>query len=248
MAMYLSASAIKDFWSCPRRYYYRVYRSKEGIPSNHMVLGKIVHDAIELVEKNEINEKEIIDWALGQWDLKVEEIGRYWKSTKPPKNITRLLTNYLTKIRPRLTEPAEIELDFRLSLFDDVYFIGKMDRVEERIVYDWKTSRNSPTRFELRDVQFSLYALAYRQVFGTDLDAFYYGHLPSGRCYPVDINPELLTDAKLLLDKTAKMVYNMRKDSIQHEISYRFNRLPGRLCDWCLYRGICDRELDVIDS
>jgi len=154
----------------------------------------------------------------------------------------------MSHIRPRLQfDPAPlIEHSFKLPIMDGVYLIGKMDRVESDVFYDWKTAGKPPGRYELRDIQFMFYWWAFRQLYGCDPRAIYYGYLMGGKCYNVNMNPVLLEDAKVLLDKTAKIVYNMRNKETEAEIYNEFSRIGGWQCSRCMYRGICDRDLNVV--
>jgi len=217
-----------------------------------MILGTVIHKAIEKLDKNEIPLDEIIDWANEDWYRRTKFLSKRWKSKHPPKSIVKLMTNYIEKIRPRLdlSEQVLIEHSFRIPVVydpvngNDVYLIGKMDRIDSNIVYDWKTSQKPPSRWELRDIQFMLYWWAYRKLFDTDPDGIYFGHLLSGTCYNIDMRETLLRDAELILDKTAEIVYNMRNKEDEASISKEFGRIGGwGKCENCIYRGICDREI-----
>ncbi len=47
MTDYISASAIKDYLTCSMRYCNRRYHKSEGIATPAMLMGSVVHDALE---------------------------------------------------------------------------------------------------------------------------------------------------------------------------------------------------------
>ena len=112
MKLRLSASSIKDYLECPKRFWYRTNQRDKSKVSGHVVFGSIVHEAIEEFD----DAKSAIDWAVVEWATRMTPEFEFAEMTvpKPPKSFTKQLGNYYTKIVPELPdkEPFEKEAVF----------------------------------------------------------------------------------------------------------------------------------------
>lgn len=231
----LSATALKDLFTCEKMYYYRVNHPEAAILDDDITFGKIIHEAVA--------ETDILENALRyvnhQWFNVTHPVKVLANNTeflpdrKPPKNIEKILKGYYEKILPQLgpRTNALIEYMFDIPWKDDIHVVGKWDRVDKECIIDWKTGTNVPNIYTMNDIQFHIYWWAYRKVFRSDPKALYYGHLYGGALYNISMNKGYLANVELLLDKAAEMVYNGVKA-----------RRPGYHCGKCLYRGICWEE------
>lgn len=233
----LSASSIKDFLECPQRFWYRHNKPETKIESDHMILGSIIHEAIEKFD----SEMTAVVWANEEWDKEVKNAFAE-KVKKPPKNIDKLLGNYYNKIVPKLENVGVIKEEF----FDvpwgylgkeEIRLIGKMDRISGNSVYDWKSSSRRPSKYVLQDIQFYIYALAYDKLFNRLPDNIYYGHLYTGNLYDVELKDEMLyVTLPEIIIRVAE----------QHTLPPF--RVTGFHCQWCIFNEICFNDMDNGDE
>lgn len=155
--IYLSASSIKDFISCSRRFAYRVYQSDLAIATQEIAIGDIVHHAIE----NHWNDREAgFNFSYAESSKRdIDSIGK--------QQLDRCLTNYYDYHTQYLTLNDEIEYNFKYKLYDDVYLVGKMDRIikSTNTVIDWKTGDSFVSTIN-NDIQFLVYYAVYKRLFG----------------------------------------------------------------------------------
>lgn len=166
--MNLSASGIKDFLKCSRSYQYRMEIPDEGIQTQEQAVGSAVHSIIEK------------SWKARNKDVEKQVIEQYQLS-----DLTKLetcLNNYYSLYPQLLTEEDLTEQDFRVHLFEDVYLVGRMDRIipSKNMVIDWKTTTRSPSRID-NDIQFMIYYLAYKKLYNKEPSVIMYAALFSNK-------------------------------------------------------------------
>jgi len=227
----LSATSIGDFLECPQRFWYRTHHPEAAKLSDHVIFGGIVHEAIEKFD----NFDDALAWALKEWELRSQD-GNFMPDKqvkKPPKSFKRMLENYYKQIEPMI-EGGEKEMFFSFpwnGRTEEIKIIGKMDRVTDTAVYDWKTSGRKPSKYQLHSIQFYIYAWAYRNIYGRDAEV-YYGYLNGGDLIRIDIKPALVDNVTETIEY---VIENMDKDPI---------RICGYQCSNCFYREICFAQLE----
>ncbi len=251
MDYHISASNLKDFWSCNKRYQYRITSARASKPTIYMTYGKIVHEGIEIFETEGKSMEQITEWSLEEWNSDNAARDSFLgKIPKPPRSFKNMYRSYEEKIYPNLTHKgAIIEKLFKIP-FDEsrnIYVVGKMDRIEDLGVFDWKSGAKPPSAHDLQDVQFYLYRWAHNKLYGQHPEGIHYGHLASGKLYNIEVKPTLVDDLEVLLDKTAEVMYNGWQDE-EARPGTGFPRIKGYQCNRCPFQGICDRELYESDS
>ena len=234
MKLRLSASSIKDYLECPKRFWYRTYKRDKSKVSNHVVFGSIVHEAIEEFEDG----KDAVKWAVKEWAERMTpeyEFAEIKQVPKPPKSFTKMLGNYYTKIVPMLPteEPQETEFFFEVPWADDVIILGKIDLIAGLNIFDWKTGARTPTKYQLQDFQFYLYEWAYEKMYG-ERPKVYYGYLNSGDLIPIGMNDQLREGVGEIIDG---VIANIKNES--------YYRVTGYHCWNCFYRDHCYGEMEV---
>jgi CRISPR/Cas system-associated exonuclease Cas4 (RecB family) len=232
----LSASSLKDYLECPRRFWYRVNRASEAETNDDMLFGSLVHSAIERYSnKDEATAffwrkwKEIKDNSFLPDDIK-----------KTPKSVNKIMDGYYDKILPKLSSNPDVvkELFFKAPFDnigkDKIVLIGKIDRIDSGMIYDWKTSYNRPTEYTIQDIQFYMYDLAYNILNNTPPIGIFYGHLYTGTLYPVELKDSLRENLRELILKVADEIRSVD----------RYPAITGYQCNRCLFKNICFRELD----
>lgn len=229
----LSASSIQDYVECRKRFWYRIHKSSEAIQSDNMIFGSIIHEAVEKFD----------DISLAR-----EFFWKEWNSVKsqsflpdvdsPPKDVERILNGYYNKILPKIPkdENSKRELFFEVpwgenQFGEKVEIIGKIDRIADNVIYDWKTTSSRPSQYVLQSIQFYVYHYAYEQLYNKYPDGIYYGHLYTGSLYPVELKKSLIDNLQVLIEDISNNINN-------------FYRITGYQCSRCMFRDICYRELE----
>lgn len=230
--LYLSASSMKDFMDCSYRFYLRREHKDSAEITDDIIFGRIVHEAIEKYD----DEEHAVAWANDEWEREKSEGNASFVTIvrEPPKSFRVQLSNYYNKIVPLLGPRATalVEWKFEYIWAPNVWIIGKMDRIDNDIIYDWKTGNRLPDKYTLRDFQFYLYYLMYGKIFKRAPRAVVYGHLATGQLLPLDINEELVYNASRLVDRVVA-------DITERPAERRF----GYHCKSCLYKTKCEELL-----
>jgi len=220
--LFLSVSAIKDYLVCPKIYWYRVHKKSTFVPDEYITRGNVVHKAIEV---------------YNNFEDAMKFVKTSYPYSTPPGEIQTMLYNYYTDIEPQLPDKRDVERTFKLVWSDDVYLVGKIDRITPTSIYDWKTAIKPPDAYELQDMQFYIYWWAYRHIFKREPSVFY-GHLYSGKLLPIDINEEMWYNIERLVNEII--------GRLTDENSF-YPRLFGYRCKRCFYKGVCLSDYELGD-
>jgi len=158
MKLYLSASAIKDYLSCSMKYYNRRYHKSEGVTTPPMLMGSVVHEAIEREWRNEDTALALAESDLQKTDIYSSHI----------KDTRMYVSNFFKFFAPIVKETDTVELNFKIPYAKDIFLIGKIDRIihEDNVAVDWKTGKRPPSPMAITaDPQFILYNWAYKSLY-----------------------------------------------------------------------------------
>jgi len=224
--IYLSASAIKDYLSCPMKYYWRTSNPEERLaPNDDILIGNIIH---EQLEKN--------------WDKDFEYC---WKIVKPNlkgfekrhrDKAETCLKNFFDFFQPFCDEGDLIEHSFKVPM-SNYSIVGKMDRVTfGGMVIDWKTTATPPKRLD-NDIQFIIYNYAYSAIHKelklSSIHSLFYAHLMSGSFIPYE-------HSKDNEDELFNAIIPAMLNSISNKFYYRNGIFEGG-CYRCSYKEMCLR-------
>lgn len=233
VAIYLSASLIKSFIACNKQVYYRMDRPDLAIQNVEMVIGDIVHKALELHWENKSNcinylNKEITERLPDEF-------------TSSYGFALNCIENFFDKFYPYLGKDDAIEKRFKIPYGDNVFIVGKMDRVSNSSVFDWKTARKPLTSIS-GDLQFILYNWAYEKTYGRPPTAVYYGALTTGSI--VMYKHDIVADKALFSDVIPQVLSAIKSKD------FTPNGLFRRACFRCSYSESCLKEMEnsVMDS
>lgn len=233
--LYLSASAIKDYMECPRRYYYRRYFKSEAIPTEALSIGTVVHDTLETYWENREQAFEYANMKAMSYNI----------STKGVEKINQQLEKFFESFVWMLTPSDSIELEFSIPISTGCRLVGKIDRItQDRILLDWKTGSGyqiTPDKLS-KDPQFIIYDWAYERLYGRRPTATYYASLGLAKLVKFDRNKQY-----------ENILMNDIIPSIAREIqSKEFNTSCGlptgffkfsNPCANCVFREVCHSEL-----
>jgi CRISPR/Cas system-associated exonuclease Cas4 (RecB family) len=231
--LYLSATFIKDYLACPQRAKYRLDGDKQK-PNVYLARGIAVHETIE--------DQSIKDFETARqvFFLKFTQIVNETNPEFPYrvtfsnllKQANTMLDYYYNHVNIFEPPVREIELQFKIEI-KGIEFVGKIDQIRGNNVYDWKTKvKPIDTPTLSGDYQFTLYGMAYKELYGEYPENIYYGHLYSGNLYKIERTRK---DYKYLEDVASKIIL-----ATEHEI---FPRNYGDdTCYFCAYKHKCFNE------
>jgi len=182
--LYLSASLIKDYLSCPQKAEYRL-AGEEQIANAYFVRGIAVHETLENQELETLEDAK--PWFAERFSQLVQERNPEFPYRQTYSSMLRdsykMLDNYYNIINIQEPPIQEVELFFNVAI-GDIEFSGKIDQIRDGAIYDWKTATKPPDEFTLKaDYQFTLYGLAYKKLFGEYPRKIYYGYLFGGKVF-----------------------------------------------------------------
>jgi len=170
MAIYVSASSLKDFIKCSKKVYYRIFEPSLAVQSEASTLGIIAHKILE----QSWDDKERAVSLASKMCLQ-ENLGDH-----AINSIETYVHTYFEKFSKLLKPSDLIEHRFKVKLDTDVFLVGVFDRVSAGNVYDWKTTTKTPTRID-NDIQFNIYNMAYKMLFNSPPTGLYLASLREGR-------------------------------------------------------------------
>lgn len=233
MSIFISASMIDDYLSCSRKPYYRINKPDVKVDNREMTLGNITHKTIELHWSNEDKAR---DYANTQLDILLP-------SDKSAKlSMEGFMDNFFQHFVAYVTPKDSIEKNFKIPFQGDSFIVGKMDRITpDSVIFDWKTTKNPPTDIS-KNVQFTLYNWAYKNVFGKSPSGVYYAALVNGKLlrYKHDDFIENL----LINEIIPEVIQNIKNKKFKPDGIFK------RSCYRCPYSLVCLKEIgyDVVDN
>ena len=232
MGIYISQSLIEDFLSCNRKAYYRINKPELSLPVREMVIGDVVHKAIE----DFWNDREsALDYSDAQLKSRLPDD----KSALLTAEAT--LTTYFDKFSELLSPNDLVEQKFKVPhpKYPDVSIVGKMDRISNKAIFDWKTTKRPPTDIS-KSPQFILYHWAYTQLYKENPTAVYYASLTEGSL--IMYKRDLQAEQSLIYDIIPDIVTAIKQENFIQNGIFR------KACFRCSYVKDCIEEKNVLDS
>jgi hypothetical protein len=201
------------------------------VPSPEMIIGLIVHKAIELYWDNEVLSQEYL----------------YGEMTKrlPNEDISyasHCLHTYHSVFQYLILEGSTAEERFKIPLVPNVFVVGTMDRISNGTIFDWKTDRY-PLKNVSRTPQFILYNWAYKKLYGHQPAGVYYAALSSGSLVKFNYDPVV---EKILIEGIIPQIVRDMKNK-----NYIPNGIFTKSCYKCQYSTICQKDIGgnrVVDN
>jgi putative RecB family exonuclease len=241
-----SHSKIGTFETCALQYKFH-YIDKIKVLSEDTVetfLGSYVHLALEKLYKdlsfeNLLSLKELIDYFNKSWLENWNDTIKVNKYT--PENYrkmgVRFLTDYYNRYKPfDQGKIIGLETTDFLDLGSGYKFHVRIDRLMDMgngvyEVHDYKTNNSLPKQEKLdSDRQLAMYSLWVKEHFKDFKKVKLVWHF-------------LAFDKELNSSRTASQLEDLRKEVLnlikKIENAKEFPSNVTRLCDWCLFQGIC---------
>ena len=230
MSIYLSASSITDFISCPRKVMYRVKKTVPTVSSREMTMGSVVHKAIELGWRSRDDA-----YAIAHTEGKKEGLAK-----ADIYSMEFLLDMFFLNFQSRLSENDLIEWNFKLPLHDDVFIVGKIDRISNGNVYDWKTGQTA-TNLSY-SIQCIIYDWAYKKQFKKSASSVCIAALKKGELIPY-YRDSLYVD-EVFNNIIPRMIRTIKNETWDERLG-----LFNHSCFRCPFKvGCLERKENVVDS
>lgn len=217
----LSASTIKDYLSCPRKVFYRFNHPELGVQTEAMAIGSAIH---EIIEKKELD---AIRPIMSKFGL---------ESDYAFDKIKLCLDNFSSVFGHLVGEGDEIEKYFKLKFADDITISGKIDRVHNNVLVDWKTGASKPANLS-NDIQFIIYYLAYKMLYKKEPTAVIYASLFHNKIHIFKPNNNSILKFQ---EDILPYVYNGVKYKVFPRIGLYHWQKP--VCRNCQYKKFCLEE------
>lgn len=220
MSIYLSASSIADFIKCPQKVLYRLKKTVPMVESKAMYVGSAVHLALEKGWNNRDKAQ-----SIGRSEGKSKGLAK-----ADLTNIEFYIDMFFLNFKQYVSDGDLIEHHFKVPLHDDVFLVGKMDRVSKGNIYDWKTGSSFSKKTE-SDVQCIIYEYAYERLFSKKPASVCIAALGKGEIYPY--KRDELYVAEIFNNIIPRMIKTIKNGS------YERLGLFNHSCFMCPYRAGC---------
>lgn len=229
----VSASAIKTYTQCPRKYYYTYINKLPKKKWAHIELGNFVHDALETFH-NRMRDDPLPEsgWAQALKEACFAEAPKYALTKEQRATAFGMLQTYLQKLKENgFPKVLFNEKEFTIELPGNVVLRGFIDRVDKPDdifeIVDYKTGKSK----HLDEFQLLVYALALwhehpeiKRVKGS------YIVLGEGsKVIPYTISK---TDTDRCVTEILKVADMIRTDQ-------SWEPRPTRLCSYCDFESAC---------
>lgn len=243
---HISYSYIHSF-SCPYQAFLRYEAGLRSKPTEYLALGNALHLALEEGHKKSWKLDVVISIFLKEFRRIIDEDEVYvtWpRMKKHEAEGIEMLERYdygITQGTISAT-PLYVEKEFQLPFENEIIVVGKIDKIErteagDYIVTDYKSGKAEPDPWILsHDLQFSTYAWACQELYGSIPSKLIWHHLRTG-------NQLVTTRTQRDIDELKIMLHNALEMN-RKEIRYRVYN--AQICNWCDFKGsVCDdRELE----
>lgn len=228
MAVYLSASSINDFIKCSQKVLYRIKKTVPEVPSKEMVTGKIVHSALEKGWMDREIAYQIIDTEAKAKDVKKADI----------TNMKFGIDMYFLNFKHLVGEGDHIEYYFKIPLYDDVFIVGKMDRIHNGNIIDWKSGRTPKSLSN--DIQCIIYDFSYYKLFGKKAASVNIAALATGKLIPYMADD--VYKSEVFNHIIPRMIKTIKSESYERLGMFTHG------CFRCPYKQGCLGDRDVVDN
>lgn len=236
----LSASAVKTYEQCPRKYYFNYIERAPKKQWDHFDLGNVCHRALELFHLEYMNNglekcKTLTNLMTKSFSAARKEFPK--ANNKIIAEAKDLLKDYLKSVQATgMPVVKGVETSFNLKLGKDILLRGFLDRLDImkdtrfRII-DYKTTKNVKY---LDEFQLLVYGLWLKNEH-PDIKSFRGSYVllrHGSKMKEFDFNMEDVGKLeKKLLDYASKI--NGEEE---------WPPIPTPLCNWCDFKGICPSQ------
>jgi DNA helicase-2/ATP-dependent DNA helicase PcrA len=244
---FLSYSQIESFNTCPLQYKYKSIIKIPAPSSFALSFGSVIHETMrdfyqKFIAKQKVSKEKLLELLTENWVSQGFLSKRQEEDYK--KEGVKILTEYFNKSFDEKTKVLSLEQNFSVRISPDLKMGGKIDRIDKTEngieIIDYKTGKSTTKKDVEKDLQLSLYALS-----AIDGTLTFMGLLPQ---IP---KPEEVKVSFYFFDNQEKVSTTRTKESfdlLKKELVEKskeieksdFSPTPGKHCDFCEYRMICE--------
>ena len=238
----LSASSMKTFDQCPKKYYYNYIAREPRKEWAHFKLGNFCHKVLENfhnihLKRPDIPLAKLMSMAFTE-ARKDEEF-----QDMPEKMLVEakeLIKDYLVFVSSNgMPNVKGVEKKFNIKITDDILIRGFLDRVDldedgQYHIVDYKTTKNVQY---LDPFQLLIYGIWLKDQY-KDIDRFKGSYVllrHKSAPKPYEFNLEDLEECKKKIIGFASKIRTCGEED-------KWTPLPSRLCQWCDFMNICPTQ------
>lgn len=229
----ISASAIKTYTQCPRKYYFTYIEKLPKKKWPHIELGNFVHDVLETFHnkmRDNLQPREL--WGKVMGEICRSSLPKFKLTAEQKSTAKGMLDTYLSKLRSDgMPTVLYNEKEFTIELPDNIVLRGYIDRVDEEVdclsIIDYKSGKSR----HLDEFQLLVYALAIWKEF-PNVPRIKGSYIVLGegcKTMPYAISR---TDTDRCVGEITKVAGLIRSDQT-------WEPRPTRLCSYCDFEAAC---------
>jgi len=243
----LSASRVKTYTQCPRKYYYNYIEKLPRLDWDHFDLGTLVHGALEFFHETLRTDKDLenvnINKIMKESFKKQRSLMEKGGDKLPPISFKKhvlldardILKEYMEKVISKGIDSTILQLEdeFEIDLNENYLIKGVVDRLDRDSdgiyhIKDYKTNKNAKYMEPSQLRVYGLYLLnKYPEV------KRFRGSYIMMRFGGMLISYDFTTED---VEKERQKLINYA-DLISEE--ERWVARPTNLCDWCDFKSVC---------
>lgn len=266
---HISHSQITSYMRCPMVTYWRYEKGVQVAPVSALSFGSCIHKALEhnykqkIYSRTDVPDSVVKDVFRDAWrEAAKETVFDAERDENPDMFLDigiQMLEKYQAEIAPNI-QPKAVEVRFKILLpgvpREVLGFIDLID--EDETVIDHKTSRMVPNAMTLgKDLQLTLYRIAYRIKFGHNPKRLRYDYLVRkhskrtgswAEIHPVPVERNDAHEKNLI--ETYKTVCKAVKMKYFYPIGTNFTCAPSSCGFWpmCMGKILENKNLDFMDD
>lgn len=232
----LSASSVKTYEQCPRKYYYNYIDKQKKKSWPHFDLGNLCHKTLELFHEIYMKEglkHKTLAKLMGHCFEQARKDFPYM-NVEMVQEAKDMLAAYLKKVKTvGMPDVRGVEQSFNVMLRDDVLVRGFLDRVDimndgRFHIVDYKTTKNEKY---LDPFQLTIYGIWLKEEYPhvEEFKGSYVLLRKDSKPLSYEFNMEDVEKAKKELIAYAEKIGNENA----------WTPVPSKLCDWCDFKEIC---------
>lgn len=238
----LSASSMKTYDQCPKKYYYNYITREKRLEWDHFSLGNLCHKALEIFHEIYMKDgakkqslSKLMSHSFKEARKDFEDVNL--NIIAEAKDLVQKYLKVISASEMPLVKGVESSFNFHLS--DDVLIRGFLDRIDimkngDFHILDYKTTKN--TKY-LDPFQLLIYSLWLKREYPhvKQLKASYVLLRHNSKLKSYDFNLEDIDKCKKkILDYGVKINASKKEDV--------WKMIPGPLCNWCDFKKICESQ------